>query len=91
MTSKIKTKKPTWVAVVVAGDANMTRVTHPRVLSEPTLDSFAASVQKKQPNRLYYIYEFNEAGTRKKGDPLYVWHVGAGFSHANGWWTDTDF
>lgn len=79
----------TMVAIAVAGDRNLTRITGLRQLSDATLDSFARAVAGKEPGRLYYVVECSERGRqRKKGDPLYVWHVGDGFRHANGWWTE---
>ena len=79
------------VAVAAAGERNLTKITGIRPLSDETLDSFARTVARRAPGRLYYIVECSERGAqRKKGDPLYVWHVGDGFEHAAGWWTETE-
>lgn len=84
-------KTITEVAVVVAGDKNLTRITGLRPLNDATLASFAKVVARRDPGRLYYILEFSSRGMqRKKGDPLYVWHVGDGFEHTDGWWTETE-
>lgn len=78
------------VAVVVAGDKNLTRITGLRPLNDETLASFGKAVARRAPGHLYYIIEFSERGIqRKKGVPLYVWHVGEGFDHTDGWWTET--
>ena len=77
------------IAVAVAGNKNLTRITGIRPLCGQTLDSFAGSVAQKEAGRLYYVVECGERGSqRKKGDPLYVWHVGDGFQHADGWWVE---
>ncbi len=82
-------KAETMIAVAVAGDKNLTRITGIRPLCSQTLDSFARSVAQKEAGRLYYVVEHSERGRqRKKGDPLYVWHVGDGFEHADGWWVE---
>lgn len=79
------------VAVAVAGDRNLTRISGSQPLSDRTLASFARTVAGKAPGKLYYVVEVSERGRqRKKGDPLYVWHVGEGFHHAEGWWTDAE-
>ncbi len=80
------------IAVAVAGDKNLTRITNIRPLCDGTMDQFAKIVARKQPDRLYYIVEVSERSRaqRKKGDPLYVWHVGDGFEHASGWWTEME-
>lgn len=81
----------TMIAVAVAGTRNLTKITGLRPLCSETLDSFARTVAKKEAGKLYYIVECSERGAqRKKGDPLYVWHVGEGFQHAEGWWTETE-
>jgi hypothetical protein len=83
-------KTATMVAVAVDGDRNLTRITGIRPLCDATLESFAKAVARRTPDRNYYVVEFSERGTqRKKGDPLYFWHVGDGFYHAAGWWTET--
>jgi len=81
----------TMVAVAVAGGKNLTRITSLRPLTDETLASFARTVAKKAPGRSYHVVEFSERGAqRKKGDPLYTWHVGEGFEHGDGWWTETE-
>ncbi len=78
------------IAVAVAGDKNLTRITNIRLLCDGTMDQFAKIVARKQPGRSYYLVEVSERGAqRKKGDPLYVWHVIEGFEHASGWWIET--
>ena len=73
----------TMVAVVVAGPRNRTRVTSIRPLGGETLDNFAKAVARKEPGR-YYVIEYSEHGQqRKKGDPLYAWHVSDGFGHVD--------
>ncbi len=84
-------KRDTMVAVAVAGPSNLTKITGIKPLSDETLASFARTVARKEPGRLYYVVECSEHGAqRKKGDPLYSWHVGDGFEHADGWWTETE-
>jgi hypothetical protein len=81
----------TLVAVAVAGNKNLTKITGVRPLSDETLTSFAKSVARREPGRIYYVVECSERGyQRKKGDPIYTWHVGDGFDHTEGWWTETD-
>ena len=78
------------IAVAVAGDKNLTRITNIRPLCDGTMDQFAKIVARKQSDRSYYIVEVSERGAqRKKGDPLYAWHVGEGLEHASGWWIET--
>lgn len=80
------------IAVAVVGERNVTKITGIRPLCDETLAQFAKTVAGKAPGRTYYIYECSERGAQnKKGDPLYVWHVGDGFEHADGWWTETEF
>lgn len=78
------------VAVVVLGDAQLTRVTRPQPLSQATLDSFARQVGDKAPGRTYFVVDMSDTARgwkRTRGhDPLYVWWVGEGFSHDQGWW-----
>jgi len=81
----------TMVALAVVGAKNLTKITGIRPLCDATLDSFAKSVARREPGRLYYVVECSERGAqRKKGEPLYAWHVGDGFQHAEGWWTETE-
>ena len=83
--------KNTMVAVAVAGEHNLTKITNLRPLNDETLASFARAVAGRAPDRTYYVFECSERGMqRKKGDPLYVWHVGDGFRHAEGWWVETE-
>ena len=84
-------RRETYVAVSVVGPRNVTRIGPIRPLCELTLDLFAKLVKKKRPGLTYYIHEYSEGGMqRRKHDPLYVWHVGEGFSHGDGWWVETD-
>lgn len=84
-------KANTMVAVYVVGEENLTRITGIRPLCNETLGSFAKVAASRQPGRLYYVVECSERGAqRRKGDPLYAWHVGDGFDHAAGWWTETE-
>jgi hypothetical protein len=84
-------RRETLVAVGVVGPRNITCVGPIRVLCDMTLDLFAKSVKKKRPGLTYYIYEYSEGiAQRRKHDPLYVWHVGEGHSHSEGWWVETD-
>jgi len=84
-------KTNTMIAVAVAGEKNLTRITGIRQLCDVTLDSFAKLVARKEPGRLYCVIECSERGAqRKKGEPLYAWHVGDGFEHKDGWWTETE-
>ncbi len=80
------------VAVVVVGDTNMTRVTVPEALSQRALDSFARQVAGKEAGRTYYVVPISDTRRGWKQtpgrDPLYVWHVGDGFEHAEGWWVN---
>lgn len=83
--------KQTWIAVAVAGARNVTKITSVRPLCKETLDSFADSVRKRPAGKLYYVFECSERGAQnKKGDPLFVWHVGDGFAHRDGWWVETE-
>jgi carotenoid cleavage dioxygenase-like enzyme len=48
-------------------------------------------VARKRSGRFYYVVECSPNGMqRKRGEPLYVWHVGDGFEHSDGWWTETE-
>lgn len=80
------------VAVFVLGKVNTTRVTVPDHLSDRILDFFASSVARMDPARTYYIYRVAErTDKRLQGlDPLYVWYVGDGFDHSDGWWVKFD-
>lgn len=48
-------------------------------LTEKGLDAAARRVAHKNPHRRYYIVD-------DRRNKLYRWHVGQGFSHAEGWW-----
>lgn len=77
----------TLVAVTVRGDKNETRLTFPAQLTDAVLDSLADIVKRKDPSRSYYVTTmFKRRRGFAKGDALYEWHVGDGFSHAEGWW-----
>lgn len=81
----------TQIAVVVAGSRNLTRITGLRLFYTGALEDLAKVVARKEPGKTYYIQEFSATGMqRKKGDPLYVWHVGDGFEHSEGWWVETE-
>ena len=81
------------VAVAVLGEQNLSRISSahrlPHVVTqvEQALEWASHIVARKQPGRIYYIVEVYERTWKKKpGDPLYVWHVGDGFEHHEGWW-----
>lgn len=80
--------RTTLIAVATLGQKNMTRVTAAHDLSDANLDRLAQVVAKKNPNKTYYVVEVTGRTWAKKAgsDPLYVWHVGEGFTHAQGWW-----
>jgi len=79
------------VAVAVVGEKNTTKITGLRPLCDETLAAFAKSVARRPAGRTYYIFECSERGAQnKKGAPLYVWHVGDGFEHTEGWWAETE-
>jgi hypothetical protein len=80
----------TQIAIVVAGQKNLTKITGNRDLTENTLESFRKVVIRKDPSRSYYIFECFPSGAqkKKKGAALYAWHVGEGFEHSEGWWVD---
>lgn len=79
------------VAVVVQGEQNDTRITYPQELNQAALDGLARLVAKKDPTRIYYVVAMTKRRRGfAKGDVLYVWHVGEGFEHHEGWWIDAD-
>jgi hypothetical protein len=76
------------VALTVRGDRNETRLTFPTVLDDGALERLAEIVRRKDPARVYYLVEMRGPRHIQKGDTLYVWHVGDGFAHEDGWWVD---
>ena len=85
------------LAVIVHGAKNSTIVDGPHEVGasgeERLLAALAKSVAGKDPTRTYYVVAVRPSlttGRSRKGDPLYVWHVPAGFKHAEGWWISVD-
>lgn len=79
------------VAVVVRGEQNDTRITYPQELTQAALNGLACFVAGKDPTRTYYVMSITKQGYRfVKHNVLYVWHVGDGFEHHEGWWIDAD-
>lgn len=76
------------IAAFVAGPTNLTRITAAVPNTDDGLRRLAASVAAKEPGRAYYAFEVRgSTWQRATDDPVAVWHVGEGFSHADGWWT----
>lgn len=76
------------VAAFIVGEQNVTRITTAGPLNDATLDRLARYVATGKPWRTYYVMLVEDRLWKKRRghDPLYVWHVGEGFEHADGWW-----
>lgn len=77
------------IAAFHVGVQNETRVTGVYSLSQEALDALARSVARKCPGH-YYVAEVSGKMQRRNArlGPLYTWHVGDGFEHADGWWVE---
>lgn len=60
---------------------------------EHLLDAWAFKVVQKSPKRMYTIRRMvvgRKTGRNYKKETLFFWHVGEGFTHAEGWWCNVD-
>ena len=76
------------IALFTVGAERFTRLTSGRPNTEATLESMARIVAGKNPNKSYYVFEVRDSDWNRRRVPLYVWHVGEGFAHEDGWWVD---
>lgn len=57
------------------------------------LDAWARQVAKKNPQRSYTVRRITHGrrnGRTYKKETLFFWHVGDGFTHAEGWWCNAE-